>query len=203
MQVVLEILVRVAEILTIIAGSTGVCLSLVMIVSPALIRKANQALNQQMMTNSQMATFNPTIDLEPFAQRHHVVCGGTLVAGSIFILLFLFMRAAVPEGFGLFTDMALEFSILLGKTAGFLGLAAGTLLFFFPTAFRSLARRTNIWIDTQPVFDKLDTVRVDVDSVIIRYAWVFGLVGLVVSIGLIIISVANFLGTSASLGGRL
>jgi len=203
MQVVLEILIRVAEILTILAGSAGVCLSLVLILAPGLIRKANQALNRRVMTDSQLATLNPTVNTESFARRHHAVCGGILVAVSIFILLYLYLRAPVPEGFGLFMDMAVDFSIRLGKTAGFIGLAAGTLLFFFPSAFKVLGQKTNVCIDTRPVFDKLDTVCVDVDAVIIRYAWIFGLVGLAVSIGLIIISVVNFLGTSANLGGRL
>jgi hypothetical protein len=199
MQVVLGIIIRVAEIMTIIAGLAGVCLSLGLILSPGLIRKANRTLNRQMMTESQLATLNPSINSESFALRYHHVSGGFFIVGSIFILLFLFVGTQVPEDFGFFTNMVIEFSILLGKTAGVVGLAAGLLLFFYPAAFKALGRKTNISIDTQPVFNKLDTVSVDIDSIIIKFSWIFGLVGLAVSAALIIISVLNFLGTAASL----
>ncbi len=203
MQTVLEIIIRVAEILTIIAGAAGVCLSLVLLFSPGLIRKANRILNQQLLTDSQLAVLNPSVQSEAFVLRHHAACGGLLIAGSLFILLIFFIMSPVPASFGLFTDMALECLILLGKTAGFVGFAAGTLLVFSPAAFKALGQKTDICIDTHPVFDKLDTVCVDVDAIIVKYSWIFGLVGLAVSAALIIISVVNFLGTAASLGGRL
>ena len=163
MQVILEIIVRVAEIMTIIAGLAGVCLSLGLLISPGLILKANRTLNRQMMTERQLTILNPYIDSESCALRYHRVSGGFLIVSSIFILLFLFVGAQVPEDFGIFTDMAIEFSILLGKTAGVVGLAAGLLLFFYPAAFKALGRKTNLSIDTQPVFSKLDTICVDID----------------------------------------
>ncbi|MCP3953073.1 MAG: hypothetical protein GY697_12775 [Desulfobacterales bacterium] len=203
MLVVTEILIRAAEILTVVSGLAGVCLSLGLIFSPGLIRKANRALNRQFMTESQLEILNPSLDSEIFARRYHLVCGGLLVVGSSFILLFLFVRTHVPESFGLFTDMAIECSILLGRTAGFVGLFAGFLLFFYPDAFKALGQKMNIIVDTRPVFNKLDTVSVDMDTIIIKYSRICGLVGLVVSAALIVISVVNFLGTSASLGARL
>ncbi len=202
MLVVLEIIIRVAEIMTIIAGVAGVCLSLGLILSPGLIRKTSQALNRQMLTERQLSTLNPSIDTESFVLRHHRVSGGFLIVSSIFILLFLFVGVQVPEDFGFFMDMAIEFSILLGKITGVVGLAAGLLLFFYPSAFKTLGQKTNISIDTRPVFSKLDTLCVDIDSIIIKFSWIFGLVGLAVSAALIIISVVNFLGTAASLGGH-
>ena len=203
MQVVLEIIIRVAEIMTIIAGLAGVCLSLGLLISPGLILKASRRLNRQMMTERQLTTLNPYIDSESFVLRHHRVSGGLLIVSSIFILLFLFVGAQVPGHFDIFTDMAIEFLILLGKTAGVVGLAAGLLLFFYPAAFKALGQKTNISIDTQPVFSKLDTICVDMDSIIFKFSWIFGLVGLAVSAALIIISVVNFLGTAASLGGSM
>jgi len=199
-QAVLEIIIRVMEILTIIAGTAGVCLSLVLLFSPGLILRANKVLNRQVLTDGQLATLNPCVSSESFVLRHHVACGGLIVAGSIFIMLFLFISGRTPNSFGVFGDMALEFTILLGKTAGIVGLVAGALLFFFPAAFKALGQKTNISIDTRPVFNKLDCVQVDVDSFIIKNSWIFGLVGLAVSTALIIISVVNFLGTSAHLG---
>lgn len=203
MQVVLEIIIRVAEILTIIAGLAGVCLSLGLILSPGLIRKANRALNTQMMTERQLTSLNPSINSELFTLRYHRAVGGVLIVVSIFILVFLFVGDRVPKDFGFFTNMAIEFSILLGKTAGVVGLAGGFLLFFYPAAFKALGQKMNICVDTRPVFNKLDTVYVDMDSIIIRFSWIFGLVGLAVSAALIIISVVKFLGTAASLGGSL
>ena len=203
MQVVIEIIIRVAEIITIIAGLAGVCLSLGLIFSPGSIRKANRALNKLIMTERQLAALNPSINSESFVLRYHRVSGGLCIVCSIFMLLFLSVGAQEPENFGFFTDMAIEFSILLGKTAGVVGLAAGLLLFFYPAAFKALGQKTNISIDTRPVFNKLDTVHVDIDSLIMKFSWIFGLLGLSVSVALIIISVVNFLGTAASLGGRL
>jgi hypothetical protein len=135
--------------------------------------------------------------------RHHVICGGCLVASSIFILLFLFVQAPLAESFGFIADIAIEFSILLGKTAGVIGLIAGTILFFSPATFKLIGKRANIWIDTQPIFTKLDTLSVDVDSFFIKYSLICGLVGMAVSAALIAISILNFLGTSASLGGGI
>ena len=203
MQAVLEIIIRVAEILTIISGLAGVWLSLGLILAPDLIRRANRALNRQMIGKGQLTTLNPSIDSELFALRHHRAVGGLLMVVSAFILLFLFVGTQIPTGFGLFTDMAIEFSILLGKTAGVVGLVAGLFLFFYPAAFEVLGRKMNRCIDTQPVFDKLDNVCVDIDSLIMRFHWPFGLVGLAVSAALIIISVIQFLGTAASVGGNL
>jgi hypothetical protein len=201
MQLVLEIIVRFAEILTIVAGSAGVCLSLLLIFTPGLIHRIGSALNRQVLTENQLASMNPTVTAESFVLRYHVACGGLLVASSIFILLFLFFRDPGPHSFGLVMDVAVEFSILLGKTAGLLGLAAGTLLFFSPATFKSIGRRANVWIDTQAVFTKLDTLSVDVDSFFIKYSLICGLLGLAVSAALIILSVVNFLGTATSLGG--
>jgi len=203
MQIVLEIIIRVAEILTIIAGLAGVCLSLGLILSPGLILRANRTLNRQMLTEQQLAPLNPSINSESFALRHHRASGGLLVVVSALILMFLFTGAQVPEDFDLLTNMVIEFSILLGKTAGVAGLAGGLLLFFYPAAYKALGQKLNTSIDTQPVFSKLDTVRVDIDTTIMRFSWIFGLLGLAVSAALIIISVINFLGTAANLGGRL
>jgi len=203
MQLVLEILVRVAEILTIIAGSAGVCLSLVLLVSPRLLQKVSQALNRHVLTENQLAALNPHVPAESYFLRHHVICGGCLVASSIFILLFVFIQAPPTGSFGFITDVAIEFSILLGKTAGVIGLIAGTLLFFSPATFKAIGKRANIWIDTQLIFTKLDTVSVDVDSFFIRYPLICGLVGLAVSAALIALSVLNFLGTSVRLGGGM
>jgi hypothetical protein len=200
-QLILEIIIRVAEILTIVAGLAGILVSMVLLFSPAMIRKANRVLNKQMLTENQMTAFNPAICSEPFTLRHHIACGGLLVAGSIFILLFFFLGAPVPAGFGLFMDMAIYFSVLLGKTAGIVGFAAGALLFFSPGAFKAVGEKVNIWVDTEPAFNKLDTFSVDVDSIFIKYPLVCGLLGLVVSTALIVISIANFLGTSANFGG--
>jgi len=203
MQLVLEILIRVAEILTIVAGTAGVCLSLVLLVSPRLIHKASQALNRHVLNENQLASLNPSVPAEPYLLKHHVVLGGCLVASSIFILLFMFIQAPIVESFGFITDMAIEFSILLGKTAGCIGLIAGTILFFSPTTFKAIGQRANMWIDTQAIFTKLDTLSVDVDSFFIKYSLICGLVGLAVSAALIAISILNFLGTSASLGGGI
>ena len=203
MHLILEIIIRVAEILTIVAGSAGILVSMVLLISPAMIRRANRALNKQMLTESQMTVFNSPIRSEPFILRYHIACGGLLIAGSIFILLFLFLGVQPPAGFGLFMDMAIGFSVLLGKTAGIVGFAAGALLFFSPAAFKAVGEKVNIWIDTEPVFNKFDTLYVDVDSIFIKYPLVCGLLGLAVSTALIVISIANFLGTSANLGGSL
>jgi len=203
MQAVLEIIIRVAEILTIIAGLAGVCLSLGLILSPDLVRRASRALNRQMMTESQLSHLNPTVNSELTTLRYHRAIGGLLMVVSALILMFLFVGAQVPKDFGFFTNMAIEFSILLGKTAGAVGLVAGLLLFFYPAVFKALGRKANISIDTQPVFSKLDTVSVDIDTLIIKFPRIFGLVGLAISVALIIISVLNFLGTAASLGGSL
>ena len=199
MQLILEIIIRVAEILTIVAGSAGILVSMVLLFSPATIRRANRALNKQMLTESQMTAFNPVVRSEPFTLRYHIACGGLLTAGSIFILLFLFLSVQPPAGFGLFMDMAIDFSVLLGKTAGIVGFAAGALLIFSPTAFKAVGEKVNIWIDTGPVFNKLDTISVDVDSIFTKHPLVSGLLGLAISIALIVISFANFLGTSANM----
>jgi len=201
MHVVLEILVRVAEILTIIAGTAGVCLSLVLLISPRLVYKASQALNRRVLSEHQLAMFNPHVPAESYFLRHHVACGGCLVAGSIFILLFLFIQAPPAGSFGFMPDIAIEFSLLLGKTAGVIGLIAGTILFFSPATFEEIGKRANIWIDTQPIFTKLDTLSVDLDSFFIKYSLICGLTGLAVSIALLAISAMNFWGTSVSMGG--
>ncbi len=203
MLLILEIVIRVAEILTIVAGSTGILVSIVLLFSPGSIRRANRVLNIQMMTQKQLAAFSHPVRLEPFALRYHVACGGVLTVVSVLILLFLFISAQAPLGFGLFMDMAIEFSILLGKTAGVTGIAAGVFLLISPAGFQALGRKVDTWIDTGPVFNKLDTLLVDVDSIFIRHSLIFGLMSLSVSVALIIISIVNFLGTAANMGGSL
>jgi len=202
-QLILEILIRVAEILAIIAGSAGILVSMMLLFSPGMIRKANRILNKQILSENQMAAYNLAICSEPFTLRYHIACGGLLVAGSIFILMFLFLGVPVPAGFGLFMDMAISFSVLLGKTAGIVGFAAGALLFFSPGAFKAVGEKVNMWVDTEPAFSKLDTLSVDVDSIFIKYPLVCGLLGLVVSTALLVVSIANFLGTFANLRGIL
>ncbi len=202
MQLIIEIVIRAVEILTIVAGAAGVLVSLALLLSPNTIQAVNQALNKKILSENQLIALNATVRSEPLVLRHHVACGGVLVAGSVFILLFLFLHSLVPSGFGFFVDLSLEFSIILGKTAGITGFAAGALLFFSPAKFKALGQKVNVWIETGAVSHSLDTLSVDVDSVFIRHPFVCGLLGLTLSTALIFISVMNFLGTSTNMGGH-
>lgn len=142
MQLVFQILIRVAEIMTIVAGVAGVTVSLLLLFSPEVVRKVSRTLNKAMLPENRLAALNASLRSELFVLEHHVICGSVLVAASIFILLFLFIGARVPVGFGMFTDMAMAFAILLGKTAGIVGFVAGALLFFSPGVFRALGKRS-------------------------------------------------------------
>ncbi len=96
MQLILEILIRVVEILTIVAGAAGVLVSILLMLSPGVVRKINRALNMEVLNEKKLAPLNPYLDTEPLVLKHHAVCGGILVACSIFILLFSFCSGQGP-----------------------------------------------------------------------------------------------------------
>jgi hypothetical protein len=51
----------------------------------------------------------------------------------------------------------------------------------------------NAWIETRPVFDKLDESKRELDTLFFRHPVIFGSIGLIISLFVIVLSILNLL----------
>jgi hypothetical protein len=88
-------------------------------------------------------------------------------------------------------EIIFDSMILLGKISMIAGIILGFFLLFSPKTIEKVESKMNLWLDTQQVVDKLDEFHDDIDAVFFRHAKSFGLVGLIISTVLFILSIVN------------
>ena len=185
-----EIFLRFAQIITVIAGIVGIALSILLMFSPNRVRTLSDFFNYQLNIEKRISTLNKYIQTGPIVYRHNILFGGCLIAGSIFALVFLFFKLDVTFA-NIITEIIIDSLILLGEISMIVGIILGFFLLFSPKTIEKVESKMNLWLDMQPVVNKLDEFHDDIDTIFFRHARGFGFVGLTISTILFILSIVN------------
>ena len=198
-----DIFLQATEIFTLIIGLSGVLFSLLLLFVPRMFKSTGSVLNRSVDIDSKITQFiDKDIPTEHLIYRYNILSGVFLIVASAYILVFLFYRLDI-DGFlkvffadGKF-DTADEILVssmaLVGKFAGVIGLLIGSILLFSPDQMRQIEKRVDTWFVTKPLWDKLERSFDNVDAVVIRRPIIFGVIGLVTSMLLTVLSVKNLL----------
>ena len=186
-----DIFFRFAQILTVIAGISGIALSLLLLFSPNLVRTLSNFFNYQLNPEKRLRALNKYIQTGPIIYRHNILFGGCLIAGSIFALIFLFFKLDVTKFSSIFNEIVVVSMILLGKISMIAGIILGFFLLSSPKTTEKIESKMNLWIDTQQVVNKLDKFHDDIDTIFFRHPKSFGFAGLIISTTLFVLSIVN------------
>ncbi|UCF92075.1 MAG: hypothetical protein JSW39_28055 [Desulfobacterales bacterium] len=202
MEIVWEIALQAVEILTLIFGILGMSFHLLLLFSPQSAKTASDFFNRNIDLQKRISYLEKDIRIDAFIYRYHIFLGACLIAGSIFALILFFFHLDLEKFANLFfvSDKYLSINkivfnavIWMGKIACLLGLAFGTFLLIAPEKMKRIENKLNAWIDTQAILAKLDSTKSEVDGLFFRFHVAFGLLGLVISFILIVLSVVNLM----------
>ncbi len=186
-----DMFLRFAQILTVIAGVSGIALSLLLLFSPNLVRTLSNIFNYQLNLEKRLSFLNKYIQTGPIIYRHNILFGGCLIAGSIFALIFLFFKLDVTKFSSIFNEIVVVSMILLGKISMIAGIILGFFLLLSPETIEKIESKMNLWLDIQPIVNKLDEFHDDIDTIFFRHPKNFGLAGLIISTILFVLSIVN------------
>ena len=185
-----DIFLRFAQIITVIAGISGIALSLLLLFSPNLLRTLSNFFNYQLNLEKRLSALNKYIQTGPIIYRHNILFGGCLIAGSVFALIFLFFKLNLTFA-NIINEIIVDSMILLGKISMIAGIILGFFLLFSPKTIEKVESKMNLWLDTQPIVNKLDEFHDDIDTIFFRHPKSFGFAGLIISTILFILSIVN------------
>jgi hypothetical protein len=202
MQFFQQIGLQAVEILTLVFGILGMTFSLMLLLSPNLTRSVSNVFNRNINIDKKIAYLDKDLRLDSFIYGHNMVLGLCLIAGSVFSLIFFFFKLDISSFANIFFIPGKYLSIneiifnavtWVGKIACFFGIVFGFVLFVAPEKMKHIENRVGSWIETRHYFDKLDESNRELDAVLFRHPVPFGLVGLVISLFIIILSILNLL----------
>ena len=197
MALIWSMMLESAEILALVAGVSGIVLSLMLMLNPALTRKLNQKFDRWFHFDEKLAVLDTDFNTDRFIFRHHLVAGTVMIIGSLFCLIFLFVRLDLGELGEVFSqggqlpplsEILLNSAVILGKVAAVAGIVLGSLLIFASGKIQEMESKMGARLTTQPIVDKLNRVHNGIDRLFFRHPTVFGLAGLAASLLLTYIS---------------
>jgi len=193
MNVMMEIALESARILSLLFGFVGLAFSILLLFSPVVTRRICDVVNHPVLLENNTRYLNTYIAFDRLAHRHHALVGLLIAAGSAFISLFFW--GTLDDRFlgDLFGRITIEFAITLGRVIGPIGMALGLMLAIRPAALLRIETSVNRWISTEPFVDSLNQMRYPIDSMVFRHPLIFGVVGMIASTVLIVLSLLRLL----------
>jgi hypothetical protein len=180
----------------------GMAMSLLLLFAPSTARNLSTILNRSTDVDKKLLFLDKSISTDELIYGHPVIVGGSLVAASLFALIFFFFKVDIADFTRIFFgshntsgvgEILFQTVAWIGKVACFLGLAFGLCLLVSPATMRRIERKLNAWTETRSFVEKLDRSSHDIDAVFFRYPTFFGLVGGAFSCLLIVLSILNLL----------
>ncbi|MFC1799242.1 hypothetical protein ACFLZL_05505, partial [Thermodesulfobacteriota bacterium] len=164
MKILQEICLQSLEILILVLGLTGVVISILLLISPRMIKTFSSVFDKRIFVDRKLSYLNREVVTDSITYRYNVPTGLVLIAGSVFLLIFLFFQLDIQKITNFFSDVRYPFIyemiagvlILVGKIAAFAGLVAGLLLSFVPEIMIKIEDKMDSWFSTQYMVDKLD-----------------------------------------------
>lgn len=199
MEIIKDIGFQALEIFILILGLTGLAISFLLLVSPNKARSINSLFNQQITLDKQLTYLDKPVLTDSLTFRHNILFGITLIAGSGFLLVFLFFQLDIERVVNLFydkkylflIDIVVKVMVLIGKITGFAGVISGLLLLFAPEVMITIENKMDSWFATQFVVERLDEFHHGVENLILKYPLLFGFAGLMTSLILVILSIGS------------
>lgn len=201
MEIIKDIGFQALEIFILILGLVGLAISFLLLVSPNKARSINRLLNQQITIDNKLNYLDKPVLTDSLTYRHNILVGITLIAGSGFLLVFLFFQMDISRVVNLFSvnkyivlvDIIVKAMVLAGKLTGSAGILFGLLLLFAPETMIKIENKMDSWFATQFVVDRLDEFHHGIENLILKYPLLFGFAGLMTSLILVILSVGSLL----------
>jgi hypothetical protein len=197
-----EIALQTVSILALIFGILGVAFSLLLLISPKIIKKISEFINRSVDVDKQVSYLDKEIQTENIIYKHHVIGGICLMIGSGFILTFLMFKFDAETlvnifysslKFALINEIILNSMAAIGMLVGVAGIIFGFILLFSPHKMKMIEKKVNTWFSTKQMISKLDKNHHDIDTFIYRHSILFGVIGLATSILLTVLATINIL----------
>ena len=202
MDIIWDIGFQVIKILTLVAGISGIALSLMLLFAPNLTKTISEMCNRYVDFDQKINYLDRDIPTDKLVYRHNIISGSCLIIGSAFTIAFLFYSLDVKsfvivffgsQKFATTNEVIFSSFALFGKLAAILGIIIGSILLFNPVIMKNIETKLNTWFTTQQVFAKLDQAQGDFDTVIYQRPFLYGSIGLITSIFLTVLAVTNIL----------
>ena len=202
MEIFWDIALHTVEILTLLFGVLGMAFSLLLLFSPRLTQSLGSFFNRSISFEPKINILDKDIPTEAFIYSHNVIFGLCLVAGSIFALIFFFFNIDMSNFAKVFLGsrkyfMTLEvifiFFAWIARVACIFGLICGFYLLFAPAKMQAIESKLNTWFETKAFFDKLDRSGPELDVLLFRHPFFFGMAGAVISFLIITLAIVNLL----------
>lgn len=202
MQLVQQIGLQAIEILTLVFGILGITFSSLLLFAPNMTKSISKLFNRYVSIEDKVSYLDKDVKIDSLIYGHHMITGALLFAGSLFALIFFFFQLDVTSFANIFfvsreylsmNEMIFNAAAWVGKIACFFGLGCGVLLFFIPDKMKRIESKVNIWFETRPIFKKLDSPNMEFDAVLFRHPVISGLIGLIVSFFIVVLSILNLL----------
>ena len=202
MDIIWDIGFQVIKILTLVAGISGIALSLMLLFAPNLTKTISEMCNRYVDFDQKINYLDRDIPTDKLVYRHNIISGSCLIIGSAFTIAFLFYSLDVKsfvivffgsQKFATTNEVIFSTFALFGKMAAILGIVIGSILLFNPVIMKNIETKLNTWFTTQQVFAKLDQAQGDFDTVIYQRPFLYGSIGLITSIFLTVLAVTNIL----------
>lgn len=200
-DLIAEICFQALEIFILILGITGLCISFLLLISPTKTQSISKLFDQKISVETKINYLDKPIGTDKLTYQHNIPFGIGLIAGSIFVLIFLFFQLDVIKVVKIFSSPDYAFLIeiiisamaMVGKIAGVLGLVFGFFLLFAPELMIKIENIMDSWVETESVVDKLDEFHHGIENIILKYPLLFGFTGLMTSATLILLSVVSLI----------
>ena len=202
MDIIREIGLQVIEMLTLIFGILGITFSAMLMVSPGLTENLSNILNRNVNVDEKLSFLDKGIDISDFFYDHHVAVGLLFIAGSTFVLSFLYVSLDItrlskiffgPQQQLIWGEILVDTMLWTGKITCLAGLLFGSMLLFVPNKMKCLEHNLNAWFETDAVLKKLDQSSKNVDSFFFRHPRAVGISGAALSFLILCLSIINLL----------
>jgi hypothetical protein len=203
MGIIKSILLQTIELCTLFFGIFGLTFSLLLLFSPNLTKSLSDVFNRQVNLDDKISILDKDIKIDSFIYAHHILFGILLIIGSVFSLIFFFFKLDIPHFANVFfvsskynsiNEIFFNVVAWIAKIACLVGLVIGFLLLFRPAAMKKIENKVNAWLETRPLFDRLNKSNRNLDAILFKHPIVFGIIGLCISLIIVILSILNMLG---------
>lgn len=169
---------RALVIFLLIGALSGVVVSLLLILKPALMERINGVANRWISMRPVSRLLDHSVSTEHWFYKHHRVMGMFIILGSGYILFYfglLFDKPAALQHLARQIPAMLLGGLLDGLVFVFLFMAtvaliAGFFICLRPSCLRSTEKEANLWLSTRRATRVLDVQHDQVDPFVARHA---------------------------------
>lgn len=178
---------QIALILTLIFGIAGIIFFCLLLISPKLAGSLSRVCNRYVDIDDKIKSVDRNVTFDTFFYTHNIGFGVCLFFGSAVSLIFFFLNldqfSAGGQGF-----FVSSISVI-GKIASLCGVLLGASLIFAPDKMRGIENGVNSWFETESMVKKLDRSIYELDVFIFRKPVFLGFTGVLFSLIVLISSI--------------